>query len=93
MHTMLADAMRTTDATYRESIEKLREALNAADAVIVGAGAGLSTAAGYAYGGERFHAHFADRRAVRYPRYVFGRILPLSHAAGVLGILEPYDLA
>ena len=60
MHTMLADALRTTDATYRESIEKLREALNAADAVIVGAGAGLSTAAGYAYGGERFHAHFAD---------------------------------
>ncbi len=60
MHTMLADAMRTTDATYRESIEKLREALNAADAVVVGAGAGLSTAAGYAYGGERFHAHFAD---------------------------------
>ena len=41
-------------------IEQLRQALDAADAVIVGAGAGLSTSAGYTYDGERFHTHFAD---------------------------------
>jgi NAD-dependent SIR2 family protein deacetylase len=41
-------------------IEKLRKALHKADAVVVGAGAGLSTAAGFTYSGERFQQHFAD---------------------------------
>ena len=41
-------------------IEKLRKALHEADAVVVGAGAGLSTAAGFTYSGERFQQHFAD---------------------------------
>lgn len=41
-------------------IEKLRKALCEADAVVVGAGAGLSTAAGFTYSGERFQRHFAD---------------------------------
>ena len=41
-------------------IEKLRKALHEADAVVVGAGAGLSTAAGFTYAGERFQQHFAD---------------------------------
>ena len=31
-----------------------------ADAIVVGAGAGLSTAAGFTYSGERFQQHFAD---------------------------------
>ena len=41
-------------------IEKLHKALCEADAVVVGAGAGLSTAAGFTYSGERFQRHFAD---------------------------------
>ena len=41
-------------------IEKLRKTLREADAVVVGAGAGLSTAAGFTYSGERFQRHFAD---------------------------------
>jgi NAD-dependent SIR2 family protein deacetylase len=41
-------------------IEKLLKALHEADAVVVGAGAGLSTAAGFTYSGERFQQHFAD---------------------------------
>ena len=41
-------------------IEKLQRALQSADAVIVGAGAGLSTSAGFTYSGERFERHFAD---------------------------------
>lgn len=41
-------------------IERLRRALTAADAVVIGAGAGLSAAAGFTYSGERFEAHFAD---------------------------------
>ena len=43
-----------------ENIQKLYNALQSADAVIVGAGAGLSTAAGFTYSGERFERHFAD---------------------------------
>ena len=40
--------------------EKLQEALRETDAIIVGAGAGLSTSAGFTYSGERFERHFAD---------------------------------
>ena len=43
-----------------ENIEKLRDALRTADAVLIGAGAGLSTSAGFVYTGERFEKHFSD---------------------------------
>ena len=41
-------------------IDRLRAALAAADAVVIGAGAGLSAAAGFSYAGERFERYFAD---------------------------------
>ena len=41
-------------------ITRLRQALDDADAVLIGAGAGLSTSAGFDYSGERFTRHFAD---------------------------------
>lgn len=41
-------------------IEQLRSKLVEADAVIIGAGAGLSTSAGLTYTGERFEQHFGD---------------------------------
>ena len=43
-----------------EQIEQLRTALHDCDAVGIGAGAGLSTAAGFTYTGERFEQHFSD---------------------------------
>lgn len=43
-----------------DGVNKLREALNSADAVIIGAGAGLSTSAGFVYAGERFEKYFQD---------------------------------
>ena len=43
-----------------EQIERLKEALQNCDAVVIGAGAGLSTAAGFTYTGERFEKHFSD---------------------------------
>ncbi len=46
--------------TYSEQIERLRQALKTADAVLIGAGAGLSTAAGFTYSGPRFTEHFGD---------------------------------
>ena len=45
-------------ATFSKQIDKLRSALDASDAVVIGAGAGLSTAAGYTYSGERFEKLF-----------------------------------
>ena len=41
-------------------LERLRRALNDADAVVIGAGSGLSTAAGFTYTGERFAKYFSD---------------------------------
>ena len=44
-------------------IERLCEALDTADAVVIGAGAGLSASAGLTYSGERFERYFSDFRA------------------------------
>ena len=41
-------------------IERLKQALETADAVLIGAGAGLSTSAGLTYSGERFERYFSD---------------------------------
>lgn len=41
-------------------IARLKEEIAIADAVVIGAGAGLSTAAGFEYSGERFRKYFAD---------------------------------
>lgn len=41
-------------------IERLRTALWDCDAVVIGAGAGLSAAAGFTYTGQRFEQHFSD---------------------------------
>lgn len=46
--------------SFSDSIKRLQNALNSADAVVIGAGAGLSAAAGFDYGGERFRKYFAD---------------------------------
>lgn len=42
------------------AISRLADTLAAVDAVVVGAGAGLSTSAGFTYSGERFQKYFAD---------------------------------
>lgn len=43
-----------------DQIQKLKQAWERADAIVIGAGAGLSTAAGFSYSGERFSRYFAD---------------------------------
>ena len=52
---------------YSAQIKNLQAALNEADAVVIGAGAGLSTSAGFTYDGERFEKYFSDF----YARYGF----------------------
>ena len=46
-----------------KEILKLKEAIAQADTIVIGAGAGLSTSAGFTYTGERFDKHFADFHA------------------------------
>ena len=41
-------------------IERLKAALQDCDAVVIGAGSGLSAAAGFTYTGERFEKYFSD---------------------------------
>jgi len=43
-----------------EPMERLKAALQDCDAVVIGAGSGLSTAAGFTYTGERFEKYFSD---------------------------------
>lgn len=45
---------------YSRQIERLKDALEKADRVVIGAGAGLSTSAGFEYSGERFQKYFSD---------------------------------
>ena len=56
---------RITPSTARCSAQtaRLKAALQSADAVLVGAGAGLSVSAGFAYDGERFRRYFSDFEA------------------------------
>jgi NAD-dependent SIR2 family protein deacetylase len=46
--------------TRQDNLERLKEEIRTADAVVIGAGAGLSTAAGFIYTGERFEKWFYD---------------------------------
>ncbi len=45
---------------YSAQTERLQAELQAADAIVIGAGAGLSAAAGYTYSGTRFRNYFSD---------------------------------
>lgn len=60
----MCSKIQTTKSTENisDNIEKLKEKIRTADAVVIGAGAGLSTAAGFTYSGERFEKYFSDFR-------------------------------
>ena len=50
---------RSTDG-YSQKIERLKAEIQDADAILIGAGSGLSASAGLTYGGERFLKYFSD---------------------------------
>ena len=60
--TMLRARTRTEKDVFSKT-ERLKQALETADAVLIGAGAGLSASAGFTYSGERFHRYFSDFEA------------------------------
>lgn len=50
----------TSTGNYSDKIKRLRAEIEAADAILIGAGAGLSASAGLTYAGERFDRYFSD---------------------------------
>lgn len=51
---------RKSTQNYSANINRLKEKIAVADAVLIGAGAGLFASAGMSYSGERFDKYFAD---------------------------------
>ena len=56
----LRKSICTSTGTYSDNIKRLREEIESADAILIGAGAGMSTSAGLTYSGERFYRYFSD---------------------------------
>lgn len=50
----------TSTTNFLTQINKLKQIIQEADAIIIGAGSGLSTAAGFTYSGQRFNQYFSD---------------------------------
>ena len=59
----LSGHMTRGKGTKEERVKILTEELRNADAIVIGAGAGLSTSAGFTYSGERFEKYFGDFKA------------------------------
>lgn len=53
----------TSTENYLKNVDRLYNELNAADVVVIGAGAGLSASAGFTYSGDRFKKYFSDFEA------------------------------
>ena len=58
----LRNLTATSTESYSKQINRLKNEIENADAIVIGAGAGMSTSAGFTYDGERFEKHFADFR-------------------------------
>lgn len=56
----LRNLITTSTESYSEQIDRLKKEIQNADAIIIGAGAGMSTSAGFTYDGERFEKYFYD---------------------------------
>jgi len=58
----LKNLITTSTESYSEQLDRLKNEIECADAIVIGAGAGMSTSAGFTYDGERFERNFSDFR-------------------------------
>lgn len=58
----LKNSITTSIGNYWEQIKRLRNETETADAIVIGAGAGMSASAGMTYNGQRFEKYFSDFR-------------------------------
>ena len=72
--------------TYEYRIDRAVEYIRNADCILIGAGAGASTAAGISMGGKRFTDNFAEF-IEKYDRYVCCRFLSFPNGRGKVGLL------
>lgn len=56
----LRNSITTSTESCSEQIDRLKSEIENADAIVIGAGAGMSAAAGFSYSGERFEKYFSD---------------------------------
>lgn len=56
----LKTATSKSTNVYWDDAGRLKEEIETADAILIGAGAGLSASAGFTYSGRRFEEHFPD---------------------------------
>lgn len=56
----LRNLITTSTESCSEQINRLKNEIKNADAIVIGAGAGMSTSAGLTYDGERFEKYFSD---------------------------------
>lgn len=56
----LRNLITTSTESYSKQINRLKNEIKNADAIVIGAGAGMSTSAGLTYDGERFEKYFSD---------------------------------
>lgn len=56
----LRKPITTSTESYSEQIDRLKSEIENANAILIGAGAGMSTSAGFTYNGERFEKNFSD---------------------------------
>ena len=73
---------------YSDNIKRLKQAIDNANAILIGAGAGLSASAGYTYDGVRFQKHFADfNQKYGISDMYFGRFLSIRNTGRILGVV------
>ena len=56
----LRNLITTSTKDYSKQIDKLKKEIENANAIVIGAGAGMSASAGFSYDGERFEKYFSD---------------------------------
>ncbi|MGN0181668.1 MAG: SIR2 family NAD-dependent protein deacylase [Candidatus Ornithomonoglobus sp.] len=59
----LKTGTKKSTQNYSDNINRLKEKVETADAILIGAGAGVSISAGLTYSGERFDKYFSDFKA------------------------------
>ena len=75
---------------YEDQIDRAVEYIRDADCVLIGAGAGASTAAGISMGGNRFtdnFAEFIEKYVSRYMTDMYAAGFILSHRGRAVGLL------
>ena len=60
VESILKRKMNDSTNSYSDKILQIKEKMGEADVIIIGAGAGFSTSAGFVYNGEKFEKYFSD---------------------------------